>query len=362
LGVHASLFRLHRKVIDPSRGGLGLAGLRGVLRVGAAGYRLGVGLRNCLYDRGLKRVHTVDVPVVSVGNLTAGGTGKTPVAAWVARFMVIHSMRPVILSRGYGRHARTGVDDENAMLTAMARDIPVVVDRDRVRGAGRAVREHGANVVILDDGFQHRRIARDVDIALIDALWPFGARHLLPRGLLREPMHELRRADILVVTRANLVSRDRLSAIVAGLGRFAPKTPVVCCRCYAGGLTPVWKTWRGPADGPPIDQGRWGAFCGVGNPEGFRLTLREAGCEPAFLEVFADHEPYKAAQIERVLQWAKRVGCVGVVTTEKDAVKVRAVLERRPVPPVYAVQLEMECTEGLDALTAAILHAIGQAP
>ncbi len=356
MGIGTGLFRLHRAVISPTRRGPLLALARGALRLAAAPYGLAVEVRSALYRVGLARVHRPEVPVISVGNITVGGTGKTPLVAWLARLMVICKRRPAILSRGYGHSDALGVDDENQMLARLAPDVPIVVDPDRARGAEKAIRRHGADVLILDDGFQHRRIARDLDIVLVDALWPFGAGHLLPRGLLREPLRALRRADFLLITRANLSGADPVKEIRSRLRRLAPGVPTACCAITVRGLRPL----KGADALPPTElkQGRWAAFCGVGNPEGFLSTLREAGCDPAVMAVFPDHARYTRRQVEGVLGRAAEAGCDRVVTTEKDATKVERLLEGAAAPPVYALQTALDFTEGSEALAAAILAAV----
>ncbi len=362
MGAGAGLFRFHRAVISRDRRGPLLTLARGGLRLAALGYGLGVRARNGLYRLGLRRPRRAEVPVISVGNITAGGTGKTPFVAWLARLLVIRKMRPVILSRGYGRHEGLGVDDENLMLERLAGHTPVVVDPDRARGAEKAVRDHGADVLILDDGFQHRRIARDLDVVLIDAVWPFGAGHLLPRGLLREPLKELRRAGLFLITRADLVAAAPLDRIRKRLHELGRGVPIACCRTVPGGLRPLGTDGAGALEPEALKDGRWAAFCGIGNPEGFRLTLRKAGCDLEFLSVFSDHERYSRRQVELLLRQAAEAGCDRVVTTEKDAVKVERLLRGRPTPPIYALQTGLDITEGSDALAAAILQAVAKGP
>jgi len=361
----ARLFRFHRAVLSPHRRGPALAVARAALGMAGGVYGLAVRARNGLYCAGLLRARGAGVPVVSVGNITAGGTGKTPFAAWLARLLVIHKMRPAILSRGYGTHRALGLDDENAMLCRLAHGVPVVVEADRLKGAEMAVRQHGADVLILDDGFQHRRLARDLDVVLIDAVWPFGAGHLLPRGLLREPLKALRRADFLVLTRAELIGPEQLEELKTRLNRLAHGVPVAICRTTLRGLRPLGRPAQEALVPGAMREGRWAAFCGIGNPEAFRLTLQRAGCDPAIFSVFADHERYSRRQIEGVLARARASGCERIVTTEKDAVKVEA-LTARDGPPaeprLYALQTELDMTEGSTAFMAAILEAVGRSP
>ena len=346
-----ALFRFHREVMDPGRCGPGLAAARCLLGLAAGVYGLVVRGRNLLYDRGWKRSHSADVPVISVGNITAGGTGKTPLVAWLSQLLSRHGLRPVILSRGYGR------DDENRMLAGMAGGAPIVVNPDRVAGARMAVAGHGADVLLLDDGFQHRRIARDLNVVLVDALRPFGADWLLPRGLLREPLSGLRRADLILVTRADLVPEERVEAIVQELSRLTPGTLVATCCTAITGL----RSLDGGQDLSPaaLSGGRWAAFCGIGNPDGFRATLERAGCTLAAFTAFRDHEPYNGGQPEQLLAEAASAGCDGVLTTEKDAVKLERFRERAARSPLYAVATELEFVENGPELEAAVLSVAG---
>ncbi len=358
MAVSAGLFRLHRALIAPDRRGPLLAAARAILGLAAVGYRLGSGARNRLYRAGWISSRRADVPVISVGNITAGGTGKTPFVAWLARLMVIQKMRPAILSRGYGRDAGLGVDDENALLRRLADEVPVVVDPDRIRGAGTAIRRHEANVLILDDGFQHRRIARDLDIVLLDAVWPFGAGHLLPRGLLREPLRSLRRADFLLITRTELVDAGRLDAIKKKLEETAPDVPVACSKNVVQGLHPLREGAGGDLGPEALKEGRWAAFCGIGNPEGFRLTLEKAGCDVGAFCVFSDHQRYRRRHVERIAARARAARCDRIVTTEKDAVKVERLPEPGGLPPVYVLRTGLDFTEGSAALVAAIVKVV----
>jgi tetraacyldisaccharide 4'-kinase len=216
------LVRGRRRGVLPSLARLGLG-------AAAAGYGIGAGLRNLAYDRGWGKAHHAALPVVSVGNLTLGGTGKTPMVEWVCRWFRERAVRATIASRGYGGQA--GLNDEGRVLEDNLPDVPHLQGRDRVELARIAVEELEAEVLVLDDGFQHRRLARDLDIVLLDALEPFGFGRLFPRGLLREPPSSLRRADVVVLTRSDLVDVETRGDRGAGparrrgtvrLGRVAP--------------------------------------------------------------------------------------------------------------------------------------------
>ena len=234
--------------------------------------------RNAAYDAGLFAAHAAPVPVVSVGNLSLGGTGKTPLVAWVAGRLLRAGHSPAIVSRGYGA-ARGTVSDEAAELALLLPGVPHVADADRVAGARTAARA-GAGVVVLDDGFQHRRLHRDLDLVAIDATDPFGCGHVFPRGLLRERLAGLSRAHAAILTRATAVPPERRDAIRARLAE-----------ACAGRVPGVWaEASHAPValrdgEGNREDLG-WLAgrdvvgFAGIGNPAAFRDTLHALGARP----------------------------------------------------------------------------------
>jgi tetraacyldisaccharide 4'-kinase len=329
---------------------------RALLGCAAACYGLVVRARNACYDRGWKRIHHASVPVISVGNITAGGTGKTPFVAWLAGWLRERGYLPVILSRGYGTDPRSGLDDENRLLETLAPGVPIVVDPDRVRAAGLAVARHRAGVLIMDDGFQHRRLARDLDIVLVDALAPFGGGHLLPRGLLREPLSGLARADIIVLTRSDLAGDDALRELRAEMERHGAHAPIVLAAHRPTGLRAV----AGEGGGltlKSLADGRWAALCGIGNPEGFRLTLERLGAEIVQFSAFPDHHRYRPDELEALLRAAAASGCRGVVTTEKDAMKLERTLASPPPIPLLALEVRMDITAGRELLEEQILSA-----
>jgi len=363
LSLRASLYRIHRSIADPARRGPLLAAGRALLWPAAAAYGLAVRLRNILYDRAWLKAHPVAVPVISVGNITAGGTGKTPFVAWLARFLVEQGRSPAILSRGYGRDRKLGIDDENRMLGALAPGVPIIVNPDRIEGARTAVARSGADVLILDDGFQHRRIARDLDIVLLDATMPFGGRHLLPRGYLRERPAALRRADVIVLTRTDLVDADRLEELKREVSRLAPDAPFACAVHRPCGLEEM-PAGEGAQEHTleRLTAGEWGAFCGLGNPDGFLETLKKVGTDVLLFSFFPDHHRYRAQELKGIFQQAAAAGCEGVITTQKDAVRVATLVEREPATlPLLVLKVEIDVSEGRELLQRNILRALGRA-
>ncbi len=210
-----------RALVSGSRRGPLASLARAGLRILEVPYSLAVRWRNHRYDSGRAPIERVEVPVISVGNLTLGGTGKTPTVEWLAQWFAARGIRPALVSRGYG--ARPGHSNDEALeLARKLPDVPHVQDADRVRGARRAIAEFGAELILLDDAFQHRRLARDLDIVLVDALAPDGFGHVFPRGMLREPLSGWARADVIILTRSELVDEPRRAAIRELVRRHAP--------------------------------------------------------------------------------------------------------------------------------------------
>jgi tetraacyldisaccharide 4'-kinase len=342
-----------KRLIDGSMRGPGPAAIRAAFTAISVPYRGIIAARNAAYDRGLVTVHRGPVPVISVGNLTLGGTGKTPLVAWASRAVQAAGHRPAIVSRGYG--ARPGeVSDEAAELAVVVPGVPHVADRDRV-AAVLAAAARGATAVVLDDGFQHRRLARDLDIVAIDATDPFGSGRLFPRGLLREPDTALRRAQAIVLTRASSVSVERRAEIrqavlAARRGRppevWAEATHrPVAVRDHAGGLQDLERL-RGR---------RIAAFAGIGNPAAFRATLAGLGADVVAFSAFADHHAYREADITSLAARCRQHGADLAVTTLKDLVKVRR-LDLDGIPLV-ALEIAATFSTGEEALRAAVLEA-----
>jgi tetraacyldisaccharide 4'-kinase len=276
------------------------------------------------YRKGIYRATKVDAPVISVGNLTTGGTGKTPMVAWVVHQLAAAGASPAIVTRGY--KARDGRSDEAEMLTRTC-DCAMVVNADRVAGARTAI-VAGANIIVLDDGFQHRRIHRDLDIVLIDATNPFGFGHVLPRGLMRERPSALQDADVLVVTRCDQVEEAELEAIFDQLHQYAPHAPI----CQATHKpTAVLDDEEELHDISELAGKRVLAFCGLGNPESFFTTLRQVGADIVSHIAYDDHTAYDRRTVEKISDYAAQSQADVLVTTEKDGVKLAGLLFDKPL-------------------------------
>jgi tetraacyldisaccharide 4'-kinase len=309
-------------------------------------------LRNRLYDRGLKQVVRATVPVVSVGNLTLGGTGKTPCVEYVARFYRSLERRVAILSRGYG--STGGRNDEALLLEENLEDVPHYQGADRAALAAVAVEESESEVLVLDDGFQHRRLARDLDLVLLDATCPWGHGYLFPRGLLREPATGLRRAGVVLLTRCDLVTADELERLRGQVDRIAPGVPVALTTHEPDALVNAEK-----AEQPlrTVLQRPLALFCGLGNPDAFRQTLASRGGNVVAFRVFPDHHPYSRADIEALRGWAREQAkdCV-IVTTQKDLVKIR--LTRLGERELWALRIRLHVPAGQDVLDRKLKEAL----
>jgi tetraacyldisaccharide 4'-kinase len=282
--------------------------------------------RNRRYDRPGAST-SAPIPVLSVGNLVAGGAGKTPLVAWLVRRLQAEGRRPAIVTRGYGGRAGKGpllvssgggplagpevCGDEPVLLAITLAGVTVLAGSDRVAGAEAAAVE-GADVVVLDDGFQHRRLSRDLDLVLLDGASPFGNGRLLPAGPLREPAGALARASAVIVTRCP--PDADVSALAGTVARYAPGTPVIRAGHRRAGFV-------GAASEPALKPERVVAFCGIGNPVPFLRDLEEEGVEVVAARVFPDHHPYLPREIEGLRKLA-RTHRAALVTTEKDRVRV----------------------------------------
>ena len=345
----------YRNIVSGQARGVGATITRLSLRGLSWPYGAVVRMRNGLYSQGWLTAHTAEVPVISVGNLTAGGTGKTPLVAWLANYLRSKSLRVAVLTRGY--KARETVDtarpatDEPAELAAMCPEVPVVIDPDRVAGAAEAVRNHGAQVLLLDDGFQHRRLARDLDILTIDATLPFGYGKLLPAGLLREPLAGVARAHAAVLTRCDQATDDERLRIEERLRHINDKL-VVATSVHAPVSAAVEQ--GNSIDLPELRNKRVFGFCGIGNPQAFFGTLQRLGCVLVGSHGFDDHYHYTDRCLREVHEKAKQCGAELVVTTQKDWTKIAHLPRPAREPRFACLTIKLELRQGAAEFTALI--------
>jgi tetraacyldisaccharide 4'-kinase len=318
--------------------------MRCLLRAAEVPYTIAVQWRNRRYDRDPAVPHRASVPVVSVGNLTLGGTGKTPVVKWLARWFRERGVRVAIVSRGYGASAGRQ-NDEALELSQSLPDVPHVQNPDRVAAAAKVVREFDSQVIVLDDGFQHRRLARDLDIVLLDALEPFGFDHVFPRGTLREPVSGLGRAHVVCFSRADVISAADREAIRRRVMKLAPHA-AWCELVHAAS-----RLVNAAGETRPLEAlagQRVAAFCGIGNPLGFEHTLAATGCQLAAWRAFPDHHPFAAPDMAALAAMTTGCNATMAVCTQKDLVKVPQT--HLGGVPLWAVTIEMSFQAGQNEL------------
>jgi tetraacyldisaccharide 4'-kinase len=296
-------------------------------------YRAGLAVRETAYARGLLARGQLPCPVVSVGNLTVGGTGKTPAVELIARWLVEDGRRVAVVSRGYGRRARAPVElvsdggepslpveragDEPVLLARRLPGVGVVVGADRLAAGRWAVAHLRPDVVLLDDGFQQRRLLKDVEIVCLDARTPWGPGGLFPRGTLREPPSALARAHLVVATRAG---QGDLGPLLGELHRHAGRTP---CLAADYAVEAVEDLASGARHSEAALRGRAVlAFAGIAEPERLAETLAGHGATVRDLVAFPDHHAYELRDLVAIGRRARAVGADLVVTTEKDGVRL----------------------------------------
>jgi tetraacyldisaccharide 4'-kinase len=331
--------------------GAGPTVLRAALRCAEPFYASAVGLRNGLFDARLRPIRRLPRPVISIGNITTGGTGKTPMVRWLAERLRAEGRRVAILSRGY-RATGSDMGDELTMLDRSLNDsdlpkIWVRANPDRFAAGEALLAEHPeVDVFLLDDGFQHRRLARDLDIVLISAIEPFGFNHVLPRGLLREPLSSLRRADVVVLTHADQVTAEVRSGIESKIRRYAADVPLYRAAHAQVGLldTTVSSALQCRHPMEALADTPFFAFCGIGNPKTFHQQLSRFGERYTGRRWFADHHSYTQSDWQALVREAVSSNAQMLVTTEKDWVKIAPLVGAASLP-VLRVELQLKILE-----------------
>lgn len=332
-----------------------------------------VHLRYALYHLGILRRYPLGVQVISVGNVTAGGTGKTPVTEIFARTLAAAGRKVAILSRGYrrkeapwwqrlftqvvypplvvsdGKHvlldSATG-GDEPYMLAANLPGVAVVVDRNRVKAGRYAIKRLGCDTIILDDGFQYQKLKHSIEVVLVDSTNPFGNGNMLPRGILREPARNLKRADIIFLTKC----RGDVSAVKEEIRRYNRTAEIVECNHTPRLLKDVWSREEYPL---AWLQGK--TLCtlsGIASPKGFENSLRNLGAKVVWCERYADHHRYDSSEVLYALNRTADMGADALITTEKDAVRFPR-LETSPVKCLY-LRIAIEILAGGESFTQII--------
>ncbi len=339
--------------------------LLGLLKGISLIFAMVVALRYRLYHAGLLRSFPLGIQVISIGNVTAGGTGKTPVTEIFARTLCAQGRKVAILSRGYrrkeapwyrrmltqvidpplvvsdGRHVLLDSavgGDEPYMLASNLPGVAVLVDRNRVKAGRYAIKRLGCDTIILDDGFQYQKLKHSIEVVLVDSTNPFGNGNMLPRGILREPARHLKRADIIFLTKC----RGDVEAVKAEIRKYNQTAEIVECNHTPKILKDVWSREEFPLEWL---QGK--TVCtlsGIASPKGFENSLRTLGAKVVWCERYADHHRYDSSEILYALNRTADMGADALITTEKDAVRFPR-LETAPVKCLY-VRIAIEILAG----------------
>ena len=352
-----------------------------LLFVASRFYRMAVQFRHWLYDKRVIRNHALGCLVVSIGNLSCGGTGKTPVVEVFARSLSQKGRKVAILSRGYRRKKRTfweklshtfhsgemelppqvvsdgnqllmdseHAGDEPYMLASNLRGVAVVVDKDRVKSGIHAINEFGTDVIILDDGFQYLRLKPHINIVLVDSTSPFGNGHVLPRGILREPIKNIRQADYIFLTKSDGPHKNQ--HLKRFLRRHTRRAEIIECCHKPQHLVKLFSDH----EEQPLDflKGKKAAaLSAIAKPESFEGFLEQLGAELVAKDHFADHHRYTAEEITDFIESSIKAGAEMIVTTEKDAVRI-PVIENCKIP-IYYLRIQIDILSGKESFDQCI--------
>lgn len=315
--------------------------------------------RRILYDAGLLQRCRLSAPVISVGNLTVGGTGKTPLVELIARILKEKKVRPIILTRGYmGETKKAGGQnsDEALMLRDALIDVPVLAGADRVKNARAYSKKNKVDVFLLDDGFQHWRLFRDLDMVVVDTTNPWGNGHLLPRGILREPREALSRAHMFVLTKTD-IGRNHLQDIKKDLSAINPRALMVETVhkpiCFLDGRS-------GVTEDLSLVKGRTiCAVSSIGTPDSLTKTLITLGADVKEHAAFMDHHSYGPGDMEQIMKLCREQETAILVTTEKDAVKLKLFFNL--FPPhirILFLRIKMSIVHGEEAFLERIYRLL----
>lgn len=354
------LEQFHRGVIDGSQKGAGASVVRGMLALAEPVYEGVTRVRNALFTRGYIASARAARPVVSVGNITTGGTGKTPVVRWLCETLTRHGYRPAVLMRGY-KAAAGESGDEQRLLQSLLPGAIVHANPSRVRGAAEVLDQSpDVDLFVLDDGFQHRKLRRDFDLVLIDATNPFGFDRVLPRGLLRESLSGLNRANAILLTHVEAVDAAAMQSLMQRIRRIVPAMPLYCCEHQQTHLLDQ------NSDPMPL-QGLHGrqvlSFCGIGNPAAFEKQIVRAGATLVATHRFGDHHAYTLEDLKMLSASARQRHAELMLTTGKDWVKLREIPGVDDAVPIARMEMSIRFVNGdEEKLTEQVVAAIRTSP
>ncbi|MCG9126765.1 tetraacyldisaccharide 4'-kinase [Candidatus Poribacteria bacterium] len=333
-------------------------------------------IRNLCYDLGISKQTQLPCTVISIGNIVVGGTGKTPATATIANLLHKKGYKVVILLRGYGRSSSEKISivsdgekclcsriesgDEAYLLAHQLNGIPIIVGKNRFDTGKIAYDHFNCDIILLDDGYQHRKLTRDIDILTIDATQPFGTGTLLPIGTLREPISSLKRASIILLTRTDSPHKP-IEDLKNEIKRYIPNSSILDSIHHPTSLYELGNhNWKNDESQTiplkELEDKRILAVCGIGNPDAFKSTIQSLNPESIQLIPFPDHHIYSDSDIEKIVQKSKQVNAQWVVTTQKDEDKLATLSQHIPV---FVLSIELIFTDGKEVLLnelQAIIH------
>ena len=329
------IIKYYNKAIDETEKGFILFLFRGILFVLSLFYRAGIEVVNILYRTGIKKQYKVSVPVVSVGNLTLGGTGKTPFSVFVAKYYKSIGLKPAILTRGYG-------NDENKMLGKIP-DVDVFVGQDRIKSSEIAI-SNGNNILILDDGFQHRRIKRDLDIVILNSENPFSNEEVFPRGMLREPIKSMDRADMVILSKVDRLNEEKISELCKEVKDRFNKDIFATFKYRMEKVI----DFDGKVVSKDVFLGKKSVLVsGIGDPNYFHHIARIIGIQIIDTYVYSDHYPYTQDDIDFLNDECEKKGADVIFMTEKDFIKIQSfkLTQIKDKIRIMCVEVEIEKNE-----------------
>ena len=306
-------------------------------------------LRNFFYDKRIFKTHHSQIPVISIGNITLGGTGKTPLVIWLCKELS-QNYSCAILTRGYkarNSYCAKRNTDEPEMLSKSCPNTKVIVNQNRVVGAAEAIGKFDAKIIIMDDGFQHRRLARDLDIVTIDATGPFGYGKIFPAGLLREPISSLKRADAVVITRCDTTNESELNKLEQKLHTINPG--MIISRSIHAPIH-VINIDNEEINLQQLKDKRIFAFCGIGNPDAFLHTIRNLGGDIAGSKKYNDHHNYTNDDLAEIYKQARLSKAEFILTTQKDWTKISILNTTKNELTLAYIAIEFKFLTGEDKL------------
>lgn len=330
-------------------------------------YLLIIKARIYLYKTGVFKTNRLKCPVISVGNLTLGGTGKTPVVEYIARVFMDRGLKPVVLTRGYGRSSSSPVaivsnkenilmrpeeaGDEPYLLAQNNSSLPVIVGKNRFQAGKTAIKNFNPDVIILDDGFQHLAIERDLNIVLLNKINPFGNDHIFPAGFLREPVSALKRADIILYTHSD-ESTDRENK------NLFLKKDIPEFRTTHTFEKLVYMKDQKVISPEALNGKKAVIFCGIGEPDSFRYRVEQYGAEVVYNKYYPDHYVYRLSDLQFINGTAEKLKADFILTTQKDGVKIKDMASEFPL--IWTVRMKIKFDEGEDKFQKVLLSCISR--